>query len=76
MEWTRVTSNWTRASKRLETRFPHLNPGSLQQPPSHLDEMARIVADSHDLTLAEAHHELRDLLFPEMLPEPIARAVV
>ena len=74
MEWTRITRNWNQAAGRLRQRFPHVDDTALSNAPRQVDEVARHVADRHDLTLREARREVEDLLFPVCLPEPLQRA--
>ncbi len=74
MEWTRITRNWNQAAGRLRQRFPHVDDAALSDAPPQVDEVARHVADRHDLTLHEARREVEDLLFPVRLPEPLQRA--
>lgn len=74
MEWTRITRNWNQAATRLKRRFPLVEGEELSAAPPQVEEVARHVADRHDLTLAEARREVEDLLFPQRLPEQIQRA--
>jgi hypothetical protein len=62
--WNDFSQDWPAALELMRCRFPDISVTTL--PCSRLC-LARLIAQTHDLTLIEAEEELRDFLYIEAL---------
>ena len=62
-----MTEDWATWFCRLQTRFPHLDDSAM--PFSKLDRarFESYLAETHNLSLIEAHEEVNDFLYIESL---------
>jgi hypothetical protein len=67
MTWLDLTRDWSGAVSRLIERFPKADPDALKDVPTKTEDLARHLAERHDMSLIEADEELKDWMFVEGL---------
>ncbi len=72
MTWTDLANNWNTHLRALLERFPYADRGALGAAMGEPDSTARVLAQSHDLTLHEAREVLDDFLFVQGLARDTA----
>ncbi|KPP91193.1 MAG: hypothetical protein HLUCCA08_17860 [Rhodobacteraceae bacterium HLUCCA08] len=72
MPWTHVLADWPRIAHRLCRDFRHLEEAALRRFRGDRDKLVIYLADTHDLTLAEAAETLEDWLL--RVARPLAAA--
>lgn len=67
LTWTDLTQDWGTAFRRLQGRFPHLDDSAMPFLKLDRDRFEAYLAETHQMTMAEAHAEFEDFLFVEGL---------
>ncbi|MEO1733947.1 MAG: hypothetical protein AAFR45_10025 [Pseudomonadota bacterium] len=67
MTWSDLIQDWGYWYRKLKTRFPNLDDGSMPFLKQDRGRFEAYVAETHNLTLEEARQELEDFLFVEAL---------
>ena len=67
MTWSDLIQDWGYLYRKLKTRFPNLDDGSMPFLKQDRGRFEAYVAETHNLTLEEARQELEDFLFVEAL---------
>lgn len=62
MPWTTAFSHWPRLGPLLCYDFPHLDPAAIRRFRGNLTALVEYLANTHDLTAAEARDALQDWL--------------
>lgn len=72
MNWTDLAANWNTHLRALAQRFPYADKGALNASKGKQSTVLRVLAQSHDLTIGEAHEELEDFMFLQSLARDTA----
>lgn len=62
MTWHHLSANWHAIREQLITRFPNIDPDHVTDAPRDRQALTRHIAETHDITVFEAHEELQDFL--------------
>lgn len=71
IDWTELTQNWASTFKRIKTRFPNLDDGSMPFLKQDRDRFEAHLAETHHLSIEEAREEFRDFLYIETLAREV-----
>lgn len=72
MTWNELAANWGSNIRALMGRFPHADEGALTVVKDKPADLARALADAHDLTELEAREEIEDWMFLQSLARDAA----
>ncbi|WP_353472262.1 hypothetical protein PVT71_13270 [Salipiger sp. H15] len=73
MNWQSITRNWGLTVEHLAQRFPHVDADALRAERADHAEVARHIAERHDLTQLEAERELDDWVFAQGATQQLDR---
>ncbi len=62
MSWHLFSANWPLFRTRLKNHFPHVDFDKLADPPRDRRALVQHLADTHNLSLVEAHEALEQFL--------------